>query len=82
MRDCRCDHRDHTFSTVYYPQIEVFHKLTWVYAGVGLVLLSVVAVLGARSYGAKLSFSFGGISIQPSEFIKNSLCILCSLDAL
>lgn len=44
--------------------------MTWVYAGVGLALLSVVAVLGARSYGAKLSFSFGGISIQPSEFIK------------
>ena len=51
-------------------KLKFFHKLTWVYAGVGLVLLSVVAVLGARSYGAKLSFSFGGISIQPSEFIK------------
>lgn len=51
-------------------KLKFFHKLTWVYAGVGLALLSVVAVLGARSYGAKLSFSFGGISIQPSEFIK------------
>lgn len=42
-------------------KLKFFHKLTWVYAGVGLALLSVVAVLGARSYGAKLSFSFGGI---------------------
>lgn len=51
-------------------KLKFFHKLTWVYALVGLALLSVVAVLGARSYGAKLSFTFGGISVQPSEFIK------------
>lgn len=51
-------------------KLKFFHKLTWVYAGVGLALLSVVAVMGARSYGAKLSFSFGGITVQPSEFIK------------
>lgn len=51
-------------------KLKFFHKLTWVYAGTGLVLLGIVAVMGARSYGAKLSFSFGGISVQPSEFIK------------
>lgn len=51
-------------------KLKFFHKLTWVYAGIGLLLLSIVAVMGARSYGAKLSFSVGGISVQPSEFIK------------
>lgn len=51
-------------------KLKFFHKLTWVYAGVGIALLSVVAVLGSRSYGAKLSFTFGGFTIQPSEFIK------------
>lgn len=44
--------------------------LTWVYAGVGFVLLAVVFVLGRVTYGAKLSISFGGFSFQPSEFVK------------
>lgn len=51
-------------------KLKFFHKLTWIYAGVGIALLSVVAVLGSRSYGAKLSFTFGGFTVQPSEFIK------------
>lgn len=47
-----------------------FRNLTWVYALAGITLLGVVAVLGAVSHGAKLSFSVAGITIQPSEFIK------------
>lgn len=45
-------------------------KLHWLYAIAGISLLCVVAVAGSVSYGAKLSFSFGGISLQPSEFVK------------
>lgn len=45
-------------------------KLTWVYALIGIGALSVVAVSGLVSYGAKLSIDFGVISIQPSEFVK------------
>lgn len=45
-------------------------NLTWVYAFAGITMLGVVAVLGAVSHGAKLSFSVAGISVQPSEFIK------------
>ena len=44
--------------------------MTWLYAGVGLLALAVVAVLGAASYGAKISFTIFGITIQPSEFVK------------
>lgn len=51
-------------------KLKFFNKLTWIYAGIGLLMLGVVAVAGAVTYGAKLSFSFGGITIQPSEFIK------------
>ncbi len=51
-------------------KLKFFHKLTWIYAIVGLACLGVVAVMGARSYGAKLSFTVAGITIQPSEFIK------------
>lgn len=49
---------------------KALRKLTWLYAGVGIALLWIVAVAGAVSYGAKISFTFGGITIQPSEFIK------------
>ncbi len=45
-------------------------SLTWVYALLGITLLGVVAVLGAVSHGAKLSFSVAGVTVQPSEFIK------------
>ena len=47
-----------------------FRKLTWLYAGVGIAALAVVAVIGNTEYGAKLSISIAGISIQPSEFVK------------
>lgn len=40
--------------------------LTWVYAGIGVVLLGAVLVLAQTSYGAKLSL----MGIQPSEAIK------------
>ena len=50
--------------------MSVFRKMTWIYAVVGIGALLVVAVAGQTSYGAKLSLSIGGISIQPSEFVK------------
>lgn len=40
------------------------------YGGLGILSLGVVAVLGRVSYGAKLGFTVGGISIQPSELVK------------
>ena len=51
-------------------KIRFIRKMTWLYAGVGLLALAVVAVLGAASYGAKISFTIFGITIQPSEFVK------------
>ncbi len=51
-------------------KIHIFKRLSWVYAAIGIALLGVVAIAGDVSYGAKLSISFGGISLQPSEFIK------------
>lgn len=51
-------------------KVRFVRKLTWLYAIVGIAALGVVAVLGATSYGAKLSITVAGISIQLSEFIK------------
>ncbi len=47
-------------------------ELPWVYGGIGLLLLVLVAFFGDTSYGAKLSIQIGGIGLQPSEFVKIS----------
>lgn len=44
--------------------------LTWIYGMLGLLLLVAVAVLGAVTHGAKISYSIAGVSFQPSEFVK------------
>ena len=50
----------------------VWQTFPWVYGILGLVLLGVVCVIGNTSYGAQLSLSFGGFTVQPSEFVKIS----------
>lgn len=40
------------------------------YAGVGLIALAAVVVVGRVSGGAKLGFEIAGFGIQPSEFVK------------
>ena len=50
--------------------IHFLHQLPYFYAVVGIGLLLLVAVAGKTDYGAKLSFTFGSVSLQPSEFIK------------
>lgn len=55
--------------------VDRFWKLCdlWkVYAGAGLCLLLFVLALGSYSYGAKMTLSFAGISLQPAEFVKLS----------
>lgn len=51
-------------------KIRFIRKMTWLYAVLGLGALVVVAVLGASSYGAKISYTVAGVSLQPSEFVK------------
>ena len=51
-------------------KMRVLKHLTWIYGMLGLLLLVAVAVLGAVTHGAKLSYSIGGVSFQPSEFVK------------
>lgn len=50
--------------------IHFLHRLPYLYAVIGIALLGLVAVAGKTDYGAKLSFTFGPVSLQPSEFIK------------
>lgn len=51
-------------------KINGLQKMTWLYATIGITMLVVVLVLGEFTRGSKLSFTLGGISFQPSEFVK------------
>lgn len=51
-------------------KVRFLKKLTWAYGGVGLVLLSIVLIMGEVTRGSNLSFSVGGVTFQPSEFVK------------
>lgn len=50
--------------------IRFWKKITWLYAAVGISLLSVVLIMGEVTHGSKISFSLGGVTFQPSEFVK------------
>lgn len=48
----------------------IFRRFGALYFVVGVALLAAVVVIGATSYGAKLTISIAGFSFQPSEFVK------------
>ena len=45
-------------------------KFTWVFGLAGALALTIVLVLGAVTNGSKISYSIGGYTFQPSEFVK------------
>lgn len=51
-------------------KLKFLKSLTWVYAVVGIVPLAAVLILGTTTYGSKISYSIGGVTFQPSEFVK------------
>lgn len=51
-------------------KVRILTRWTWVYAAAGIGLLGIVLVAANDTYGSKLGFSFGGFSVQPSEFVK------------
>ncbi|MDO4343523.1 MAG: FtsW/RodA/SpoVE family cell cycle protein [Eubacteriales bacterium] len=51
-------------------KMHVLTRWTWLYAAIGIGLLAAVAVAAPEVNGANLGFTVGGISIQPSEFVK------------
>ena len=55
-------------------------KLGWIYAGIGIAALGIVLILGQVTHGSKLSWSIGGITFQPSEFVKHVLILVLSKD--
>ncbi len=48
----------------------IFRKFSVVYCVLGIILLGLVVLIGSTEYGAKLNLAIGGLSFQPSEFVK------------
>lgn len=51
-------------------RFEFLKKFTWIYAAMGIVAIGIVLLLGAVTNGSKISYTIGGITLQPSEFVK------------
>lgn len=53
-----------------FSKVRFFKKLTWIYALIGISMLSVVLILGSVTHGSKISYTVAGVTFQPSEFVK------------
>lgn len=53
-----------------FEKIRFWKKFTWLYAAIGISMLSVVLIMGEVTHGSKISFTIQGITFQPSEFVK------------
>ena len=51
-------------------KFKLLHTLKWAYASIGIGALGAVLLAGQITYGANISYTIGGITFQPSEFIK------------
>ncbi len=51
-------------------RLRFLDRLTWLYSAAGILMISIVLILGEVTHGSKLSFSIHGITFQPSEFVK------------
>lgn len=51
-------------------KVRFLKSMTWIYAAIGVAALGIVLILGSVTNGSKISYSIGGITFQPSEFVK------------
>lgn len=58
------------FIPVIIRRFSILRRLKWIYVVLGLSALSVVLILGQVTNGSKISYTIGGVTVQPSEFVK------------
>lgn len=58
-------------------KIHFWKKMTWLYAAIGITLLSIVLIIGDVTHGSNISVDIAGVSFQPSEFVK--IIFICFL---
>lgn len=55
-------------------------RFGWICAGIGILALGAVLVLGQVTHGSRISWTIGGVTFQPSEFVK--ILYVCFLAAV
>ncbi len=58
------------FVPLFIEKFKILERLGWQYALVGILFLMLVFVVGVEKYGSRNWIQVGGISLQPSEFVK------------
>lgn len=58
------------FVPVIIRKCKFLSELTWVYAIAGILALAIMKLAGSITYGASISFTIAGITVQPVEFVK------------
>lgn len=58
------------FIPVFIKKMRWLSRPVWFYAIAGIVFLAVMKLAGSITYGASISFTVAGITIQPVEFVK------------
>lgn len=53
-----------------FTKIRFLKKITWLYAALGIGLLSAVLIAGEVTRGANITVEIAGVTFQPSEFVK------------
>lgn len=51
-------------------RFEFLKSFTWIYAAIGILAIGGVLILGTATHGSKITYTIGGITFQPSEFVK------------
>lgn len=51
-------------------KLRFIKRIAWAYAVSGIGILGTVFVMGEVTHGSKISFVVGGLTFQPSEFVK------------
>lgn len=58
------------FVPLFIEKFKGLERLGWQYAVIGILFLMLVFVIGVEKYGSRNWIQIGGISLQPSEFVK------------
>ncbi len=53
-----------------FNKVRFLKKMTWLYAAVGIGLLSAVLIMGNETRGSNITIELANITFQPSEFVK------------
>src|SRR5574343_355257 len=63
---------------ILFTDAKIFERLSFVFYGIGIILLLGLFVFGVTKKGQTNWYQFGGFGFQPSEFVKTAVALLLS----